>query len=239
MPTLWEWPCIKPDLLDRWAVYNSLSRLLDVDHRAPHKPWSWTLVDLGDRGCSLRVGLLDPTLVARLDRAHPEDIQGTKIIGPLDQVAALDWSALREGHQARKWLVEFVSPVTFRSGNQFLPWPAPGSVLGSLRATWHRFGAREAGPLELDLHLDPVRVLAFSGASSTERVDLDPPHRRNMPGSHGRVTVGGFLGSLTYGLLGEADPTAIGALIRLAPFSGVGAYSLRGFGGVARPPTCR
>ncbi len=235
MPSLWQWPCTKPDQLDRRAVFTALARLLDVDHRAQHKPWSWTLVDDGDQGCALRVGLLDVALVPRLHQRCPADLAGLRLTGPVEQLTACEWSTLREGHRGRRWDITFVSPVTFRHGNQFLPWPAPSAVLGSLRRTWQAFGAAEAGPVELDMRLDPIVVFGLDGASRTERVELDAPRRRGGDGSRGAVTVGGFLGNVTYGLVGEADPAEVGALVRLAPFAGVGAYTLRGFGGVAVP----
>ena len=47
------------------------------------------------------------------------------------------------------------------------------------------------------------------------------------------VLVGGFVGTVRYAVDGSvADPQVIDALVALAPFSGVGAYTTRGFGGV-------
>ncbi|MDQ3152538.1 MAG: CRISPR system precrRNA processing endoribonuclease RAMP protein Cas6 [Actinomycetota bacterium] len=49
------------------------------------------------------------------------------------------------------------------------------------------------------------------------------------------VLVGGFVGTVRYALDGDGvDPRVIDALVALAPFSGVGAYTTRGFGGVRR-----
>ncbi|MGH3936681.1 MAG: CRISPR system precrRNA processing endoribonuclease RAMP protein Cas6 [Pseudonocardiaceae bacterium] len=68
-------------------------------------------------------------------------------------------------------------------------------------------------------------VTAVCGASHTERVGV---HQRDS------VLVGGFVGTVRYAAEGAADPQAVDALARLAPFSGVGAYTTRGFGGVRK-----
>ncbi|MGH3842093.1 MAG: CRISPR system precrRNA processing endoribonuclease RAMP protein Cas6 [Pseudonocardiaceae bacterium] len=209
MPSLWRCPWPESD---RGAVHRTLSRWLDSDHHAQRKPWSWAPQTSG-----LLIGLLDDRLAERL--LHGADAAGT----PIDQVAAITWAELGSGRPRNDWQLEFLSPVTFRRGNRFLPWPSPSAVFGSLRATWRNFGAPQVGDLELDLRLDPLVVTAFCGTSCTERVTVH---------NQASVLVGGFVGTVRYALDGAADPHIIGTLARLAPFSGVGAYTTRGFGGV-------
>lgn len=212
MPTLWrcQWP--NPD---RAIVHCRLSRWLDSDHHAQRKPWSWTA-----QSSDLLIGLLDDRLTDHLVQCA--DAAGT----PVQQVAKTDWAQLRSGRPGDCWQLEFISPVTFRRGNRFLPWPSPSAVFGSLRAAWRHFGAPAAGDLKLDLRLDPLVVTAVCGSSRTERVIV---HNNES------VLVGGFVGTVRYALDGAADPEAVGALVRLAQFSGVGAYTTRGFGGVRIP----
>jgi len=192
-----------------------LSRWLDSDHHAQRKPWSWA-AHTADR--DLLIGLLDDRLTERLR-------SGAAAAGaPVRQVAAAGWSELRSGRARDCWQMEFTSPVTFRRGNRFLPWPSPSAVFGSLRAAWRHFGAPAVGDLELDLRLDPLVVTAVCGASRTERVTVH---------EQASVLVGGFVGTVRYAVDGGvADPQVIDALVALAPFSGVGAYTTRGFGGV-------
>ncbi|MFC0438052.1 CRISPR system precrRNA processing endoribonuclease RAMP protein Cas6 [Kutzneria buriramensis] len=46
------------------------------------------------------------------------------------------------------------------------------------------------------------------------------------------VAVGGFRGQVRFALDAPGfDPAGVSALARLAPFSGIGAYTTRGFGG--------
>ncbi len=216
MPSLWRCSWLGPTDLNRHTVHRILSRWLDTDHHASRKPWSWS-GEVGASPCSLLVGLLDDRLADRFLRGA--DAAGA----PVRQVAAASWSELRSGRARDCWQLEFTSPVTFRRGNRFLPWPSPSAVFGSLRAAWRHFGAPEVGDLELDLRLDPLVVTAICGASRTERVTVH---------EQASVLVGGFVGTVGYAVDGDADPQAVDALVRLAPFSGVGAYTTRGFGGV-------
>ncbi|HEU0087525.1 MAG TPA: CRISPR-associated endoribonuclease Cas6 [Pseudonocardiaceae bacterium] len=191
-----------------------LSRWLDSTHHAQRKPWSWVAQTPGRE---LLIGLLDDRLAELL-------CSGAGATGAaVRQVAAASWSELRNGQSRDAWCLEFISPVTFRRGNRFLPWPSPSAVFGSLRSSWRSFGAPVVGDLELDLQFDPLVVTALCGASRTERVTV---HKQES------VLVGGFVGTVRYTLDGAADPQVIDTLVRLAPFSGVGAYTTRGFGGV-------
>lgn len=138
MPSIWRCPWFDPD---RATVHRTLSRWLDSDHHAQRKPWSWIPQTSG-----LSISLLDDQLADRL--VYCAGTAGT----PVQQVATADWSQLRSAGLSRdSWELEFVSPVTFRRGNRFLPWPSPSAVFGSLRAAWRAFGAPAVGDLELDL----------------------------------------------------------------------------------------
>ncbi len=219
MPSLWRCRWMGSAEPERSDVHRVLSRWLDGDHHAQRKPWTWSWagdVDASPR--ELLIGLLDDRLADRLR-------SGADAVGaPVRQVATAGWSELRSSRARDCWQLEFTSPVTFRRGNRFLPWPAPSAVFGSLRAAWRHFGAPAVGDLDLDLHLDPLIVTAVSGASRTERVTVH---------EQASVLVGGFVGSVSYAVDGGGvDRQVIDALVRLAPFSGVGAYTTRGFGGV-------
>lgn len=235
MPSLWRSGCAEPEVLDRRAIHAQLSRWLDDDHHAKHKSWSWTLVGGDDGPRELQVGLLDDGLAARLlagaDRTRRSrcPIPGLGSGDSFQQVAAVSWAQLAAPAGARAWTVRFVSPVTFRRGNKFLPWPSPEAVFGSLRTTWRTYAPPSVGEIDLDLRLDPLIVAAIDGASVVERVELRAAEQGGEPR---KVTVGGFLGAVRYALDGAADARVVDGLMRLAVFSGVGAYTTRGFGGV-------
>jgi hypothetical protein len=122
MPSLWQWPVARPDDLDRWTVYHHFARVLDLDHQANHKPWSWALIEDGPGSWALRLGLLDDARLPRLLRAATpplaarfDDTGADR--GPV-QVAAVEWPALRAGARASSWTMTFASPATFRNGNR-------------------------------------------------------------------------------------------------------------------------
>jgi CRISPR-associated endoribonuclease Cas6 len=216
MPSLWEMP-VPGGALDRRRLHGLLASWLDTEHRADRKAWSWKAMSTG-----IEIGVLDDGLVGRLLAGAGSRVR---------QVAAVPWSDVASG-SGREWAVEFVSPVTFRRGNRLLPWPSPSAVLGSLRADWRRFGAPHAGDLEVDLALDPVVVTEVTGASEVERFVL---HER--PDATGKrvpvqVTVGGFRGRVTYAVESPGLRDAVGKLLAIAPYAGVGAHTTRGFGGV-------
>ncbi len=220
MPSLWEMP-VPGGVLDRRRLHGLLASWLDSDHRADRKAWSWKATTTG-----IEIGVLDDKVVERLLAGAGRRVR---------QVAAVAWSEVAAG-PGRAWAVEFVSPVTFRRGNRLLPWPSPSAVLGSLRADWRRFAAPHAGDLEVDLALDPVVVTDVRGASEVERFVL---HER--PDASGKrvpvqVTVGGFRGRVTYAVEDPGLRDAVGKLLAIAPYAGVGAHTTRGFGGVRVRP---
>lgn len=215
MPSRWTWDVDGP--LDRRATHRRLAWWLDSDHKAKSKAWSWTETSTG-----IEIGLLDDALVERLLAGAGEAVT---------QVETVLWENMRRSASRRAWVVEFVSPVTFRRGNRLYPWPSPSAVLGSLRASWREFAAPHIGDITLDLQHDPVVVTAISGASEVERFVL---HER--PDSSGKkvpvmVTAGGFRGRVTYAVDGGCDPDTIESLMTLMPFAGIGAHTTRGFGG--------
>lgn len=231
MPAIWSLPLTGGHSVDRRGVHALLSEWLDTDHHASSKPWSWSA-----SGGELRVGVFDDRLSERLHerfdvyRRSRTGRAGVELAGSLRQVAGAPWDALRSATAHREWRVDFTTAVTFRRGRRFVPWPSPSAVFGSLRATWRTFAAPHVGDLELDLALDPLVVTSVRGATVVEQVALRD-HR--TPGrAVTRLPVSGFIGAVGYAIDGAVDPSAVGALARLAPFCGVGAYTTRGFGAV-------
>jgi len=232
MPSRWRWTLRDQTQPQRRVLHATLSRWLDTDHHAKAKPWSWSMRPTSD-GHVIDIGLVDDALAEPLMTGfehYRRHGRGQASAASLAQIEAVTWERLARGAAARAWTVRFASPVTFRRGDRFLPWPAPSSVFGSLRATWRQFAAPVVGDVQLDLTLDPIVVTAVDGASVVEKVVLrDPPPGSGDPVA---VTVGGFLGRVHYAVDGPVDPTTVDSLVRLAPFAGVGAYTTRGFGGV-------
>jgi CRISPR-associated endoribonuclease Cas6 len=230
MPSTWHWPLTSINPPDRRALHALLCRWLDIDHKAKIKPWRWSTHKQGPRH-TIEISLLDDTLTPRLLAGHDAHRRrhGSSI-GGLQQIVSTTWADLAAHRDRHTWTLHFTTPVTFRRGSRFLPWPAPAPVFGSLRTTWRTFAAPHVGDLDLDLALDPLVVTAIDGTSTTEQVILkDPP-----PGCGDRieVTVTGFLGTVRYTVDGRINTAAVDTLTRLAPYAGIGAYTTRGFGAV-------
>jgi CRISPR-associated endoribonuclease Cas6 len=233
MPSLWQWRMHTATPLPKRTVHAVLARCLDENHHADRKPWCWVARQDGSDQV-IEIGLLDDALAARLMAgadAHARAPAPLRLpmAGPVEQVAATTWAQLAATAGRPPWTVEFISPTTFRRGDRFMPWPAPSSVFGSLRASWRTFGAPHVGDLTVDLKADPLIVTAVSGRSHSERVVLrTESHTGRTPV---QITVTGFVGRVQYSVDGPIDHAAVAALLALAPFAGVGAHTTRGFGG--------
>ncbi len=236
MPSLWSWELDTTDPVDRQATHRLLTRWLG--HEPTRKGWSWTPFVSGDRPTIIEIGLVDDDLAGPLITAADRYRRNGRFEHHLamtrdpQQCLALSWHELRSSGGGRHHTLEFTSPVTFRRGNQFLPWPTPSAVFGSLRAVWRTYGAPHIGDLTLDLKLDPLNVTWLSGTTQIERLPLGPRHQHpdRKPND---ITVGGFLGRIRYTWTAPTEDQlpAVHALTRLAAFSGVGAWTTHGFGG--------
>lgn len=232
MPSIWRWTQPGDSHPDRRLSHRVLSQWLDLDHHGKTKSWSWSAHHTTG-GWAIDLGLVDDTLVPRLlDRSEAYRRGGRRPPGyprpdrPLLQMAALPWSELVASTGPTEWTVRFHSPFTARRGNRFLPWPAPPTFLGSLRTSWRTFAAPHVGDLDLDLSLDPIIVTDFDGRSVTEHVALKlNDHPVTVP-------VTGFIGEIRYAIDGQVNAAAVASALRLAAFSGAGAYTTRGFGAV-------
>lgn len=202
----------------------------DDEHRAQTKPYSVSPPISMPGGTAVEVGLMTEQAAARLrERVSP----GTRVrlgsrwstvAAAPHPIAGVPWQSLPPaGPPGRAWCLRFVSPTTFRRGNAFTPAPTLPAILGSLRQAWRRFAPAELG-LALDLSAEPVWMTDIDVASQTTRVN-------------DRV-VSGFTGRLRF--VCDADDqtaAAVDALVRLAEYTGVGAYTTRGFGMVRSEPT--
>jgi CRISPR-associated endoribonuclease Cas6 len=228
MPSRWELllPTQTPEAVRLEHLHAVVSRWFDADLAAHHgKAKGYTVSPLraGPRGPVVEIGLIDDALVEPLlAQVTPESVirlGRTHVTVPEApaQVAAVSWQSLAERGTSTAWCLRFVTPLTFRRGNKFTPMPAPKTILASLRASWRAFAPADIAQPDLDLALDPVWVTDIDGVNDVREVN-------------GR-TVSGFVGALRIEC--DAEPHvahAVDQVVRLAPFSGVGAHTTRGFG---------
>ncbi|GLI00900.1 CRISPR system precrRNA processing endoribonuclease RAMP protein Cas6 [Phytohabitans aurantiacus] len=204
----------------------------DEAHRAKTKPYSISPPIEAPGGAAIEIGLLTDQAADRFRQRVPAGTRvrlgsaWTTIRTPPQPVASTPWAALLAGKDCRAWSLRFLTPTTFRRGNAFTPTPNLSAILGSLRRTWREFAPADLPPLELDLSTDPVWLTDIDVASQTVRVN--------------DRTVSGFTGRLrfVFDTDGESEAAAsVDALVRLAEYAGIGAYTTRGFGMVRQEPT--
>jgi hypothetical protein len=73
-------------------VYTHLARLLDLDHGAKYKPWSWVCVERPD-GCVARVGVPDPALTGRLLATSARPVEGARTVADCERA----WASWLDG----------------------------------------------------------------------------------------------------------------------------------------------
>jgi CRISPR-associated endoribonuclease Cas6 len=129
------------------------------------------------------------------------------------------------GDDATLPALTFETPTLFRSGGLDSPLPTPDLVFGGLARHWDAIC-----PLPLPITLKPFieQYVAIADASIRTR-------RVRVPHKGGRV---GFIGRVRFQVTTrgqQADPRAahlLAALLRFAPYVGVGAGTAAGFGSV-------
>jgi CRISPR-associated endoribonuclease Cas6 len=235
MPSRWELrvPTPSPEAVRLEHLHAVVSGWFDHDdtaHRSKAKGYTVSPLRDSPHGPVVEIGLIDDNLTdTLLTRAAPGvtiRLGRTTVALPTQprQVAATPWAALTARGGNRAWCLRFVTPLTFRRGNKFTPLPAPTPILASLRTAWRDFAPPQIAQPDLDLSSHPVWVTDIDGANDVRTVN-------------GR-TVSGFLGRLRIEC--DADDgiaRAIDQVVGLAPFSGVGAYTTRGFGVTRLEPT--
>lgn len=129
-----------------------------------------------------------------------------------------DWGQLLAGEEMRSARLVWCTPTAFRQGDVDLPLPLPRLVFGGLLEKWNRFSPR---PLVWEV-LALERQLVVSGHRLATRAFFD-----------GRAEIPGFVGWTEFRLLRGAEEgqrRAFSALVRFAPYAGVGRKTTHGMG---------
>ena len=134
------------------------------------------------------------------------------------------WHDLAAHDGATQWRLDFVTPVTFRSGDRSSPAPQAATILDGLRRLWRLWSdvalpeppAHQAQGWISDLDLTS-EVLTFPVNSCAR-------HTRTT------VTVSAATGSIVIRPTQPDGAPAIGALLRLAAYTGVGSMTRKGLG---------
>ncbi|MFT4189115.1 MAG: CRISPR system precrRNA processing endoribonuclease RAMP protein Cas6 [Aeromicrobium sp.] len=209
-------------------LHGAISNWFDaneVEHKAGSKPYS--LTPLSQRGEEFGVEIATLTSEAAL-RLHTACVQGTVVrLGPQQgRVAAaptlvdvVAWESLGARPQ-NMWSLDFLTPTVFRRGKRYSPLPTPQSITRSLSYQWNAWSGLES--IRLDhAEVDQVWVSSFEGGSHPIRLRFKREVTR---------TYEGFVGRLTLRCDDDTVAAATARLLGVAPYAGVGSFTLRGLG---------
>lgn len=213
-------------------VHAAFSRWFDQsgpEHHFGDKPYAISPMS-EHRG---QPGLEIATLTEQAEeRLHSHAQRGAKVklgrlaayVGTLSLVQRDTWADLATHNGATQWRLEFVTPVTFRSGDRSSPAPHAATILEGLRRVWQAWsdtplpepaGAHAHGWIsDLDLRSE---ILTFPVSSRTRRRPTT-------------VTVSAATGQIVIRPTQPDAAPAVGALLRLAAYSGVGSMTRKGLG---------
>ena len=203
------------------AMAASVIRETDSEHRSGRKPWAVSpLAETveGQFGFELRTPL--DSLVERvvdgwnrldylqLGRSRIRTFPGARI------EAWTDWDSLLKVPGAVRAEIECLTPLAFRSGNDYLP-PTAGLLLGGLARQFALWGPE---PIDLD-----IRRFGASLDLGGARLDLTYLRRRPVVAT---------VGSMILDMAGsdESDLGLAWSCLAISEFVAVGAHSTAGFG---------
>lgn len=230
MPSRWRltFGRVDPSRVALPTIHAVVSAWLDDEHHAQLKPYSVSPLRTADGLTSLEVGLLDDRLEGRLRERTPVGLpvrfggSMTSITKPSELIYGEDWDSLMVDTGRRAWCLRFATPTTFRHANRFSPWPDPVTIIKGLSDRRAQFGP--SGPELPRMRRDQLWVTDVDGRNEIVKVR--------------GVTVSGFVGRLRFEATEDApNGGLIDALVRLAPYSGVGAYTTTGLGVTRQEPT--
>ena len=158
---------------------------------------------------------LGDVLVARLS-ANPRVRLGSEKaqVGTAEIIRAQTWEELEQYSGARQLEVDLLTPLTHRSGSRNSPLPNPPAIIRGLATHWEAWH----GPLGAEV-TDVGRALWASDVYlSSTTVDF---HRQVISGS---------LGGLRLRCDDRALTPIADKLLRLAPYAGIGSFTLKGCG---------
>ena len=211
------------------APHAVVSGWLDIDHKAPVKPYSLAPPRSVGGFTALEVRLLDDGLASRLLGGAPSG--GRVRLGrhwfTVIAAAALQvrtpWTDLHRRPPSRAWEVSYLSPTTFRRRTRTSPWPAPDSVLTSLASRWRAVSPATA-PKVNQATARSLWVSDLDGRSETLQLR--------------ETIVSGFVGRVRYVCDGSrVEAAAVDALFAFAEYAGVGSHTAFGLGTATVTPT--
>lgn len=213
-------------------VHAAFSRWFDqshAEHTANDKPYAISPASRDDTGhVGVEVATLTVASAARFAEAAQAGASvriGNQIrtIGTPRLMWQASWADLATRTADCRWDLDFVTPVTFRSGDRSSPLPHPRTILTGLERAWQAWSDT------------PLPALG-EGAGAVWASDLELSSRvlpmviGRPDGSRRELTVSGSLGRLTLRCDDPSVASVAGPLLHLASYTGVGSMTLKGLG---------
>lgn len=220
------------------AAVSSWFDLSDAEHAAVAKPYAVSPLAVGADG---RPGLEIRTLISEADErlwraTTPGAVMrlGTqchRVCRP-SELEAVSWEALTQPPHHRAWQVELQTPTTFRVGSRTSPLPNLGTILENLARNWEAWADFPTPNLR-----DTKGKTYISDLNIHSRT-VELPAGRSR-GRRKTIVASGSVGQLVVRASTHEAAVAMGAFLRLAPYTGIGSFVRKGLGVVATAPVER
>ena len=206
-------------------IHAATTRWFDVGdaHWTTHKPYSISpLAERhGEYGFQLGV-LVDELSDILLDRLNDDPTlrlgEHHTSVSTADMIHYESWDDLAHWHGTTQWDIALLTPTTHRSGSRNSPLPNIPAILRGLSQHWERWSDVQGVDFRDLLHDLGRTVWASDLSLSSTTVDF---HRQIISGCIGEL----HLRCDDRELAPIADK-----LLRLAPYSGIGSFTLKGCG---------
>ena len=199
-----------------------------MDHDANN--WSAAFVGLDDGTAFIRVSTLDDQAKEQLHRAAipgaPVQLgihRGTVLGGP-QAVDSTVWADLSAPATALAWSIQFATPTAFARGRGApVPWPDPFVMTSSMTKRWNSIA-----PSAFALTVPEPKLVAQLVVTDFELTNVRFDLRRSS--SRSEITVSASVGRMTVSAGASDVADVFEPLLRLATFTGMGAYTKWGLG---------
>jgi CRISPR-associated endoribonuclease Cas6 len=246
MPAKWFVPIrgIDPDRTRLEHLHAAFSGWFDrseAEHEAGDKPYSISPLTERHGQIGVVIGTMTEYAARRvcaagldeaeaLDGAEAPNIRlgnQWRSVGRPVRLKEASWRDLARDGGDRQWRLDFLTPVTFRSGDRSSPLPSVATVVDGLARAWRTWCE---DPLVRDLPVDPRGQRALWVSDLDLRSSVTELKVGGVRGRGRVVHLSGAMGSMTLRVEDEVGAAWAGPLLRLAPFCGVGSMRAKGFG---------
>lgn len=198
------------------------------DHKSNWKPYSISPITVSAGQVGLEISVLNDeaeSLLHQGSNAVAAIRLGTRAvrIGELELIHHQPWETMASSGD-RVWQLEFLTPTTFRTGDDFTLLPNPAVILRTPSELWHRFAPFSVEKLT---YAELAKILVCEIDLQTEYITLKLPTKKGRPEPR---AVPALVGSITYRCDDDAAAAKAGALFQLAPYCGIGSFRGKGLG---------